>query len=1371
MDNFGLNVPARLRFRKPNTYTFVFPLAFDHISVSLAAAEIRYSNVFILPGYPSENTPVNISADITSAFDLTPAINITPEYYYRVAGAGGFNGPFPMNRFGDTYISSVPIPVTPYPDRVEYYIRTTFNGYHVSPSANQSPMFFPAGGASAPAYYDVRLNASTHQIIQLNGNTSTNGMELIDDNLWQVTFDPTTNSFSFTVEGIGQYTGTNVLDTTNVWGDNVQWNFSPPLQGFGRLGESNITVQINTNFSGQYIFRFNELTGEYAIFHNYYQNFDEWLMSADFFTTGSKSRDNTTWFQNYDDWPVTDTTGIQSVTFDEPGWTNATYTNGAPLDAFTNVSWEVRRCITVGTVNQRQQMQPESGQGHIHPLSSGLEPGTGKLEFKYRAVGTDHPILWKLGRKWADFSMEFDYGAYEVGGDYLNGLPAEMSVYFRRADPTNYYEYRMEPLNATQMNMYLYRMKDGTETLLTNTVQNAELDDFVGYRVSAATSGTNITLTIRRGAGLGLVFSYVDNTTDGITTNGLIGWGGVEVAPRLDNLVVTSSEPNPGGNLSDSFNSTNPNLGSGWDHSGGTWYRRAITNGAPSSEYFCYRKAFADTPPHLTVLQTDIGKMNQPSFYDAHTNLIVTNIAYKMYSTNIFEAETSYMFLERPLTGGAKELRIDDMSQTGWRSESIRSSNGWFVSQGSLLDNANQLTSTPVFVELRPSKAIVTNDMFVRSTLASGVGAVGWRYRSLNGNGAVALEYSTGAASNNWNTLTNYYGISDAWLPRSFQANLAGNHYIRIRNISTNGETILLDEFRINDFQSSDTNTWDGYNIRISGLQTNSVFKGVGSSGYLNHDTSLDTAGGPYADLPHVRSPRLFRGLGEVGFWARNINAASATNAIVAVQSSPNPTGPWTTVDTHYVGRPDYEYFRSSLYDRDARYVRVAVDFTNLTDRAAVDEISIIEPFASDLTVTNIGTFPQIPLFNDQVFLECTLTRLQLAPSNISITAYWKNGNTPWGVGNWSNENATAMVLVSSNTVTPPFTYTYRTTAPIPAHPIDTYIQYYFSVYFEGLFSNITSPKIQDRFGLPTWYEPADFNKELVDSEWQYKEYTTPYYVVFSCPPGSVWMNEMNYVGTIIEQSVGTPEFVELIGPAGTHVRNWKVKFLSNPADETFIAAQYTLTNVVCLPNDTNGHGFVVLGDAAVGPDILLTNGVVGSGAAQDSLPTPRGMIVIERSMGAHEYRYSYGAGGTAFSNATFIGEDAAFGITDETLALSGTGTSYSDFAWMVVSNTGTPGVENSLQTLIELTNLTDACTLAPNVEIVDFWIDTNVWIVCTGTNGWFPAPWYTTNLLTTPWQEVQTYNSSVSGNQHTIWFEPTSSNAPTYYKIITTGP
>jgi hypothetical protein len=147
------------------------------------------------------------------------------------------------------------------------------------------------------------------------------------------------------------------------------------------------------------------------------------------------------------------------------------------------------------------------------------------------------------------------------------------------------------------------------------------------------------------------------------------------------------------------------------------------------------------------------------------------------------------------------------------------------------------------------------------------------------------------------------------------------------------------------------------------------------------------------------------------------------------------------------------------------------------------------------------------------------------------------------------------------------------------------------------------------------------------------------------------------------------------------------------------------------------------------------------------------GGIILRRSMGSIEHMISYGPNGAVLTNQGFeyIGYEEGTIFSVSSLQLRGTGDMASEFTWNYNEGIAvSPGSANNGQFITTMQPIPPA----PNTMIVDTWIDTNIWLICTGTNNWLPVPRYTDNLMSTnPWQTVPGYNSSYSSGLWTIWF------------------
>jgi hypothetical protein len=366
-----------------------------------------------------------------------------------------------------------------------------------------------------------------------------------------------------------------------------------------------------------------------------------------------------------------------------------------------------------------------------------------------------------------------------------------------------------------------------------------------------------------------------------------------------------------------------------------------------------------------------------------------------------------------------------------------------------------------------------------------------------------------------------------------------------------------------------------------------------------------------------------------------------------------------------------------------------------------------------------------------------------LEPSNIVLRAYYRIGTGDWGT--WSGENMLAMTAVATNGNA----VTYRTTGTIPAQSIDSVVQYYVEATYDGLFSEYASPKTCRTFTHPSWYHPVNLN--------QGEPAPVPYYIVFSCRPGEVWINEVNIVEGVFSGVTAT-QYIELAGLAGVNIGNWNVSILNT----SFVRkGLYSIAGGTTLDNQ-DGFGFWVLGETNMGSkaQMYLTN----------TIPEYGGVRLI-RSMGAYEDGVCFGDSDAA-ENMTnnpaqrmkYAGHDDAW-VAVSPLALEGTGSNKTDFTVWLNDKDHTPGGVNVNQTLVKGNGPPETI----EIEISAFWRDGNeLWMVFNGTNDMDPTPWYSTNLMVTDgWTEVTddtyTYGSGVYTQRFGLM-----TNAPGYYYKVT---
>jgi hypothetical protein len=650
-------------------------------------------------------------------------------------------------------------------------------------------------------------------------------------------------------------------------------------------------------------------------------------------------------------------------------------------------------------------------------------------------------------------------------------------------------------------------------------------------------------------------------------------------------------------------------------------------------------------------------------------------------------------------------------------------------------------------LELRGSRALATQNQFIQTpVISNGAAVIAFDYLSVTGNSnqlVFAIAYTKTNATASWfdmvivtNSPTNWVSHSQS-VDRELRPQI---HRVGIFNRSTNAAAgILLDNIVITEPSPVGDFTWWCYNALVTDKQTtrranlSNNIKGA----YLNNSptngtgTNAGVAIAYTSYYPSVQSARLPDGIGEISFWYRAWDTNTTVIEIVAATNRYLPDAQWTTLDTLGVGSTNFTYYSKYFFDRDNRYVKLRIN-TGLgpRGRAAIDNVRISAPFASDLRMKNLKLVPEIPLFTDEVFVRVEVDDLFFSPSNIALRLYFKQGTDDWGQ-HVDPQYDLKPVETNGNAVV------YQTISPIPARTIDTVIQYQVEATFDGFFTEgHSSPKRYSGFENPYHYWPVDLNHNQINQ--------TPYYYTLSCLPGQVWINEFNVVDGILSDP--GPQYIEIAGKGNTRIGNWRVEII-NPGTYT-TNASYTIPPGTVLGTASNSYGFFVLGDSNV-PNRNIT-------MPTNSLPESAGIQLV-RSMGAFEYQVSYdpdSASPPGPGELMSLSPDHRFvyaGMEDTfwnayPLSMIGSGSNSAGFSTNWATDTGdfsTIGTTNIGQTLIPWPDSTpdpgEETNYTGTAYIEKAWrVGTQVIMeITTQSANLTPKPWYTTNLMTSTWSPV----------------------------------
>ena len=248
-----------------------------------------------------------------------------------------------------------------------------------------------------------------------------------------------------------------------------------------------------------------------------------------------------------------------------------------------------------------------------------------------------------------------------------------------------------------------------------------------------------------------------------------------------------------------------------------------------------------------------------------------------------------------------------------------------------------------------------------------------------------------------------------------------------------------------------------------------------------------------------------------------------------------------------------------------------------------------------------------------------------------------------WGYESWSNQWAKtpgARGGSISLTNTGESAYTYYTTEPIPTKGLDPdmVLQYCVKVEYSGRFNAPVYSELQGKtkngyeFHNPGWYDPIDLNVAFGTTNWP-----VSHAFLFSCPTNTVFINEIRPAAI----TTGPDAFVELMGPAGASLANWRMEHFGT-ANSVYSPKVVRYTNIldgaaafIERPGLLNkGWGFWVLGnyrakqqwgDDRVNQELFPPEIADKNNNGPMTVP---GALRLRRSMGAYDNKVVWGQAG-----------------------------------------------------------------------------------------------------------------------------------------------
>jgi len=802
---------------------------------------------------------------------------------------------------------------------------------------------------------------------------------------------------------------------------------------------------------------------------------------------------------------------------------------------------------------------------------------------------------------------------------------------------------------------------------------------------------------------------------------------------RIDNIYITEAWSTDSPDEGFDSNPTNwPRTGHAWRWDGGfgRYGRKAYVG--PEVSFIVQTKATNALP-----IDSDLNWVT----YDSFT---VSNLHYVEDSVVIEDWQTRYTRIKH--TGGEASLVVDDLLSSSWRATREFGTNGWSGHDIWVDDDGSDR-----HVELWRNRTSPTSDIqYVESKfMDTGVEFVAFNYKIENGPTTLEVRQSNAAP------LTNFYSTvlstnlptTSGWEYMSVALNNTNAIYVRVYHAGdadTDTNAILyIDDLQLRDYKPRDTATWLAYNALITYKDDAREFEPGPTlrTCYLNNDTEDDVFNPPSHVLdkydPYVQSALLQGGVGEISFFYSRYADPGSSDASIRIYAHENETDPlvsWTALGTiDNITAETYQYFKTNLYEPHLHYVRFYGSTNSGADRLCLDNVLITEPLRSDFIITNLATLPEVPLYTDNVGIQVELTGFVYEPTGFQVRAYYNIGSNDWG--NWETNEFLELNLVTSDV----YRAIFALSNGIPKQNVDEVVQYYPAVLWDGMLSEShewTNAKTYKHAPNPPWYEPVDLNEG--------QAYTNPYYFVFSCGTGDVWINEFNildYPGSF--PLVYTNQYIELAGKTGANITNWWIEVFNN---SVVTKGAYRVTNNVILDNEDTGYGFWLLASNGVpGADQRLTNQLPDSGGIR----LRRGMGAIQHAV-CYNYPDTNGVPALLAAGFEYVGYDEPF--AEYPVMLVGTGTVRADFEWIYDQPGHSANARNDGQTLLDYTTtqtlevVSSRGGAVPPVGVHEY--NTGDHITCRVTNSPLHVGINATQYMCTGW--VPTGNVPLPGGNPT---------------------
>lgn len=904
-------------------------------------------------------------------------------------------------------------------------------------------------------------------------------------------------------------------------------------------------------------------------------------------------------------------------------------------------------------------------------------------------------------------------------------------------DPPSYYETRLsqgDPTiqNQELLNLEVFRWKNGVATKIGSTVPSQGVSPYsltgvktVRVGLTNVASYVRITVSVDRQGRTDNnfdwgTFTFDDASDDRLTEVGTVGFISFDAQIEVQQVRVmapgTARTANllPGDNWATQLTPTN------W-YMGGT--AAGVARWRISDNYLLRNIPTQKLGIYLAPMPD--GSSMQPNFAELQkkTEVELSGLGYTTYSVPLKLWNESFVMIKNEATGEINAV-VDNLALSPWRAvtradkTSIESgteeeiggvkyynwtsttqqdtwvqadgNTGWLVLEGWVTTRGSNEDKVQ-FDRTRANTNLV--QALISPYLTNNIGEVifNWRASGIS-NVVYIVERSAPGSSSTWDiekTVTNSTLSGKEQV--AFGTDFPGRIRIRVGAATKADAWFEIDNLVVRDYPPRDNTTWQAYNALISSEQTSKAFEPTdptAKTAYLNNSTTNDVKGELKDSQPYIQTPEVGTGIGEIAFWYRVWDTQGGP-AKISLQAAPDAeSGSWKELTNIVVeaGQTDYVYFwDDDIFEPDNKVLRIYC-ITNETykNRVCIDNVLMTEPVRPGYEFRAVTLSPEQPLVGQQPGLEVEIGRFIMNPEQIKIYVSYLVGTNTWGYTNWWTSAYPQKIELEE--VAPRI---YRTPEglKLPSGAIDEVVQFIvWGVHSKIQVEQGDKPIYQgtNAFINPAWHFPVDLNgMPSLDNPAGKGAYGwSPYYFVYSCPPKSVWVNEVCYRTRSSENDL---EYIEIIGPTGANVGGWKLQ-MRDVFNELW--RQSTINAGFQFADVSKGWGFFVWGDAAV-PNVSQVIPGSGPGTAPDILVN--GGLRLVRSNGAWEDRVSWGTYGEDMQNDygyLYAGEKGG----TSPLSLQSTnefvlGQTAADFDWR--SATYSPGAINPDQEMVELEPVT----------------------------------------------------------------------------------